>query len=115
MKTEEPKCTCRDLGPHERGCPFWAKPSQSPTLTAMARPHTLTREERALLPLTDFAIPTRRAYPIPDEHHARLALDDSQAADAHDRALVRGAVSKRYPRLLAQWDLEHPTIDTGRQ
>jgi hypothetical protein len=59
----------------------------------------LTTTQRRRLPARDFAIPERRAYPIPDEEHARWALDDAQGADATTRALVRRRVFARYPWL----------------
>ena len=34
--------------------------------------------DRSKLKLSEFAIPERRAYPIPDRLHARLALEDAK-------------------------------------
>jgi len=67
----------------------------------------LTDRARRALPDSDFAIPDRRAYPIHDEDHAAIALDDSQAADAEDRAAVRRAVQLRFPHVLQMWDASH--------
>lgn len=60
----------------------------------------LSSKERKNLPSSDFAIPGRRAYPIPDEAHgvnalARVAANGTPA----EQAKVRAAVYARYPKL----------------
>jgi hypothetical protein len=63
----------------------------------------LTMQRRRMLPASDFVFPERRpghgSYPIPDEHHARLALQFS--AGTADEEAVRRAVAARYPHLVS--------------
>lgn len=63
-----------------------------------ARGGRLTSEERNDLPTKDFAVPSRRAYPINDESHARNALARvSQHGSPKEKAQVRSAVKRKYP------------------
>ena len=56
----------------------------------------------------EFAIPERRAYPIPDRLHARLALDKANREPiARTRARVRRAVSERFPELAVDAAHDH--------
>lgn len=56
--------------------------------------------DRRKLKPSEFAIPERRAYPIPDRLHARLALDEANGdPNGRIRARVRKAVSERFPEL----------------
>lgn len=56
--------------------------------------------QRDALPKTDFAIPEKRAYPIHDEKHARMALSMVSAHGTPDEVRkVRAAVKKRYPEI----------------
>jgi hypothetical protein len=59
---------------------------------------TLSAFRRRSLPRNDFAIPEQRAYPIPDESHARNALARvAEYGTPAEQAQVRGAVHRRYP------------------
>lgn len=60
----------------------------------------LTTERRKRLPKTSFALPDTRQYPIHDLAHARNALARvAQHGTPDQKAKVRAAVYKRYPRL----------------
>lgn len=49
---------------------------------------------------TSFALRAQRAYPIPDENHARLALAmSSKYATPAEQATIRAAVQRRYPEI----------------
>ena len=64
--------------------------------------------DRRDLPASDFAVPERRAYPIPDRLHARLALDDvKRDPKAKERARVRLAVARRFPELMQEASMDH--------
>lgn len=60
----------------------------------------LDASARAALPLSAFAIPEKRAYPIHDESHARdaLAMAAKYATPAQVRR-VRKAVYAKYPHM----------------
>lgn len=67
----------------------------------------LTPEARSKLPKKDFAVSAsksntgEKAYPIPDEQHARSALGFARMhGDAADYARVRAKVEKKYPGLI---------------
>jgi len=63
----------------------------------------LTAEERRRLPLSDFAIPERRAYPIDTPKRARNALSrGSQFATPSERMRICEAVEHKYPRIHAR-------------
>ena len=71
-------------------------------------PEGAMKLDRKNLPASDFAIPERRAYPIPDKLHARLALDDvKRDPKARERARVRLAVAQRFPELAQEATLDH--------
>jgi hypothetical protein len=60
----------------------------------------LDASERAALKTSDFALPGERAYPIHDANHARDALARvSQYGTPEEKAKVRAAVAKRYPKM----------------
>lgn len=60
----------------------------------------LTTEARDRLPRSSFAIPSKRAYPIHDEAHARAALSRvAQFGTSSEKAQVRRAVCRRYPSM----------------
>ena len=60
----------------------------------------LTTPERHQLSAADFAIPSKRAYPIPDANHARAALQRvSQFGTEAEKAQVRRAVKRKYPNI----------------
>jgi hypothetical protein len=64
--------------------------------------------DRSRMKRTEFAIPEKRAYPIPDRLHARLALDDANRdANPTIRARVRRAVSQRFPELAVDAAHDH--------
>lgn len=57
----------------------------------------LTSAERNKLGSGQFAVPSKRAYPIHDVNHARDAL--ARASGKPVEAQVKAAVHKRYPQL----------------
>jgi hypothetical protein len=58
----------------------------------------LTAEERKSLKKSEFALPGKRAYPIPDKSHARNALARvSQFGSPAEKARVRAAVHRKFP------------------
>lgn len=60
----------------------------------------LTSKARKQLPTSVFAIPSKRAYPIHDEAHARNALSRvAQFGTPAEKAQVRAAVARRYPNM----------------
>lgn len=60
----------------------------------------LSAADRRALPVSAFAIPERRAYPIPNLSHARNALARvSQFGSADEKRRVRAAVHARYPSI----------------
>lgn len=57
----------------------------------------LTTDERKNLPTSTFAVPSQRAYPIPDEGHAKAALSRVAANGSPDeKAQVRAAVRRKF-------------------
>lgn len=58
---------------------------------------TLTK--RSKLPKSDFAVPSKRKFPIPDKSHARNALARANQASDVDASTVRSAVYAKYPSL----------------
>ena len=64
----------------------------------------LTSQQRARLPLQDFAVPGERKYPINDYYHAQLALIYvSSPTNASYRYQVMSRVFPRYPSLINWW------------
>ncbi|MGH9475440.1 MAG: hypothetical protein ACRD1C_03805 [Terriglobales bacterium] len=60
----------------------------------------LTTKERKVLPSSKYALPGKRAYPIPDAAHARNALARAaQDASPHEQAVIRRNVHRLYPRI----------------
>lgn len=58
----------------------------------------LTASARKALSRSEFAVPSRRAYPIEDRSHARNALSRVAAnGTPAERKQVLAAVRKRYP------------------
>lgn len=61
----------------------------------------LSAAERKKLQSSQFAIPERKAYPIPDEVHARNALARvAQHGSEEDKRKVRAAVRRKYPNIV---------------
>lgn len=60
----------------------------------------LTSKARKRLPTSTFAIPGKRAYPIPDESHARNALARvAQHGTPEEKAQVQAAVRRKFPNI----------------
>lgn len=58
----------------------------------------LTSKARKNLQTGDFAIPSKRAYPIQDKAHARNALARvAQFGTPEEQAQVRSAVARKFP------------------
>lgn len=69
-------------------------------LMAVEEAGVLDTKQRKGLSDSDFAIPSKRAYPIHDLTHARNALARvAQFGSPDEQAQVRSAVYKRYPQL----------------
>lgn len=60
-----------------------------------------TIKKRSKLPKSDFAVPSKRKFPIPDISHARNALARASGDQAKDveGSTVRAAVLAKYPSL----------------
>lgn len=58
----------------------------------------LTARARKAIPSKDFAVPSKRAYPIPDRSHAANALARSSGKPV--AAQVRRKVAEKYPGLI---------------
>jgi len=60
----------------------------------------LNSAARKKLSKSSFAIPERRAYPIPDESHARNALARvAQHGTPEEQRRVRAAVHRKFPNI----------------
>ena len=60
----------------------------------------ITSKQRKNLPASAFAMPAKRAYPIPDEAHGRNALARvATNGTPGQQATVRAAVAKKYPSI----------------
>lgn len=60
----------------------------------------LTVNQRKHLPDSAFALPRKRAYPIPDAAHARAALARAaQFATPHEQVVIRHNVHRLYPHI----------------
>lgn len=60
----------------------------------------LTPQERRDLPRNAFAMPHKRAYPIPDAAHARAALARAaRFATSHEQDVIRRNVHHLYPHI----------------
>lgn len=78
-----------------------------PMAALLPKTAALTTEARNDLPKKDFAVPASKsntgskAYPIPDEQHARSALGFAKMhGDTSDYARVRAKVQARFPHML---------------
>lgn len=58
-----------------------------------------TIKKRSKLPKSDFAVPSKRKFPIPDKSHARNALARAEQSDDASASTVRAAVYAKYPSL----------------
>jgi len=67
----------------------------------MSKAHALTAAERDGLPNSDFALPASRQFPIPDAHHAQLALQQLGRETPADQRAIKRAVGKRFPGVFA--------------
>lgn len=56
-------------------------------------------KKRGKLPKTDFAVPSKRKFPIPDKSHARNALARANQSNDVDASTVRRAVLQKFPSL----------------
>lgn len=60
----------------------------------------LTAAKRKSLKTSQFAVPGRRAYPVPDKNHARNALSRvSQFGSTAEKAAVRRKVHENFPSI----------------
>lgn len=60
----------------------------------------LSRKKRKRLKKSQFAIPSKRKYPINDKAHARNALSRvSQHGSPSEKKQVRAAVKRKYPSI----------------
>ncbi len=60
----------------------------------------LTSKQRAKLPKSAFALPSKDGYPVQDKAHARNALSRvSQHGSPSEKKKVRAAVHRRYPSI----------------
>jgi hypothetical protein len=69
-------------------------------LSTKEKHEKLTKAERDRLPDTEFALPEKRQYPIPDRYHAELALRDLHDASLKDQVRIRQAIRKKFPGLI---------------
>ena len=58
-----------------------------------------TIKKRSKLPKKDFAVPSKKKFPIPDISHARNALARADQSSDVDASTVRKAVLAKYPSL----------------
>ena len=58
-----------------------------------------TLKKRSKLPKGDFAVPSKRKFPIPDISHARNALARADQSSDVAASTVRSAVYAKYPSL----------------
>ena len=58
-----------------------------------------TIRKRSKLPKSDFAVPSKRKFPIPDISHARNALARANQGSDVEASTVRSAVYAKYPSL----------------
>lgn len=58
----------------------------------------LTTKARAAIPTSKFALPGKRAYPLPNVSHARAALSDvARVGTPAQKATVRAKVKSAFP------------------
>jgi hypothetical protein len=70
------------------------------TVDTKPKQRKLTKAERDRLPDSEFALPEKRQYPIPDHYHAELALRDLHDASLKDQVRIRQAIRKKFPGLV---------------
>ena len=70
-------------------------------------PHALTTADRDGLPNSEFALPATRQFPIPDAHHAKLALEQLSRETPADQRAIKRAVGKRFPAALKAYEAKH--------
>jgi hypothetical protein len=70
------------------------------TVNSKPKQRKLTKVERDRLPDSEFALPEKRQYPIPDRYHAELALGDLHNASLKDQVRIRQAIRKKFPGLI---------------
>lgn len=58
-----------------------------------------TIKKRSKLPKSDFAVPSKKKFPIPDISHARNALARADQSSDVNGDTVRAAVYAKYPSL----------------
>jgi hypothetical protein len=58
-----------------------------------------TIKRRSKLPKGDFALPSKRKFPIPDIKHARNALARADQSPDAEASTIRAAVYRKYPSL----------------
>jgi len=59
----------------------------------------LKAKARKALPDTTFALPHKRAYPLPDENHARSALSLLHNASSTEQGMIKRAVARKFPSI----------------
>lgn len=60
----------------------------------------LSAATRKAMPKTAFAVPSKRAYPVPDANHARMALAMvAKNGTPAQKKQVRAAVKKKFPAI----------------
>jgi hypothetical protein len=69
-------------------------------LSTKQKDRKLTKAERDRLPDSEFALPEKRQYPIPDRYHAELALSDLHNASLKDQVRIRQAIRQKFPGLI---------------
>lgn len=68
---------------------------------------------RNALPKTDFAVPGKRAYPVPDKSHARNALARVANKAPAVKAEVRAKVASKFPSIEQSSSSRQPRSDKG--
>jgi hypothetical protein len=110
LKAAAPCATCHGTGKIRDGhmdCPdCTTAKSDSPEsdqieeeVTDEAAKAKLKAKDRKKLADSDFALPEKREYPIPDENHARAALSMLHNATPAEQRKIRAAVRRRYPQI----------------
>ena len=75
----------------------------------------LRTAQRDRLPNSDFALPHTRQFPIPDEKHARLALEQMTRESPKDQRAIARAVATRYPGVFAAHAVRKATKAAARR
>lgn len=72
---------------------------------------TLSTKEKKKGP---FALPSKSAYPIPDESHAKNALSRAkQYASPSDQATIKRNVKNKFPGIEVEMEPSKPTVKLG--